>query len=395
MTNMYDQIATVTIDIENPVVSETSFGHILIVGPMPTGATGTAATPAAMGAYSSLSEVVAAGWSTTADPVGVAAAVAFAQNPAPPVIYIARPVTTTTGTGQDATSSTESPAKVVERAAGTDGWYVVCPAWEVSSSAGTYDGFATKITPAQLKDLADMVESMDKMMIYTETKPVAGVSTFTPTLTSATDYARTAWIYGPTTSSATVAVTDKNQFANVAWAVKWLRYQSGSETSAFKTLDGLTPSTLASTEMSALKAAHGSYYVTIGNKDLVLGGTVASGEWMDIIRFRDWLKNDMQVRVCKLFSANAKIPYTDAGIALIQNAMEESLRTGQENGGIMQDIYDEVGNVTRGFSTSVPSATEVDPVTKSQRRLTGCKFRALIGGAIHCTEITGSLTYEL
>ena len=114
-----------------------------------------------------------------------------------------------------------------------------------------------------------------------------------------------------------------------------------------------------------------------------------------MIRFRDWLKNDMQVRVVNLFIMNTKIPYTDEGIALIHNAMIASLKRGQVMGGIARDEFDDDGVRISGFATSVPLASSLTASEKASRILRGCKFRARLAGAIHFAEIKGSLTYEL
>lgn len=84
MSKNYDMIATVDIDLETPLVDNTSFSNLLIVGPLPKVTPKKA--PPKVGAYSSIDEVVEAGWETSgdgADPVGVAAQVAFGQSPTP------------------------------------------------------------------------------------------------------------------------------------------------------------------------------------------------------------------------------------------------------------------------------------------------------------------------
>ncbi|MCC8014385.1 MAG: hypothetical protein LIO87_04245 [Eubacterium sp.] len=132
-------------DIATTIVDSTSFDNILIVDPLPTAELETA--PAKCGVYSSLDEVTAAGWIATgddADPVGVAARVAFSQSPAPSEIYIA-PIQETDGTA-------ESVVSTVERATATSGWYVVCP-------AGVEDD--------EIVTLAEYIETLEKMMIYT------------------------------------------------------------------------------------------------------------------------------------------------------------------------------------------------------------------------------------
>ena len=70
-----------------------------------------------------------------------------------------------------------------------------------------------------------------------------------------------------------------------------------------------------------MEKANFSYVITVASKNITQGGKTGGGEWIDVIRFRDWLQNDMQVRVANLFITNPKIPYTDKGIGLIQNQM--------------------------------------------------------------------------
>jgi hypothetical protein len=147
--------------------------------------------------------------------------------------------------------------------------------------------------------------------------------------------------------------------------------------------------------MKALETESLSYFVTIGGKNISMIGKVLSGEWCDIIRFRDWLKNDMQVRVANLFLTLPKVPFTDEGISLVQNAMEASLKSGQEKGGICETEYDDEGNETLGYSVTVPTAASMSDSEKASRKLTGCTFNAKLAGAIHFVELKGTLAYSL
>lgn len=375
MNNSYDQIATVTIDIATAIVDTASFDKILIIGPLPKIAPLT--TPALCGVYRSIEEVTAAGWAITgadADPVGVAAKVAFAQNPAPSEIYIA-PIQTTTTEG---TTTPEYAVVTAQRASATPGWYCICP-------AGVAD--------TELSQLADYVETQEKMMVYTDLDffKIAGDST-----TVAATHNRTAAVYGKESSGQDANdVLEENKYINVAFAVKWLSYEAGSETAAFKQLSAVSPADLTSTEQDSLKTKHVNYLTTIGGKNITMNGQVLTGEWCDIIRFRDWQKNDMQVAVASLFITQSKIPFTDGGISLIQNAMEASLQRGQEAGGIAETSYDADGNESLGYQVYVPQAADVSDTSKAARELPNCKFTAKLTGAVHFVEINGSLAYSL
>ena len=370
MSKNYDMIATVNIDIASPLVDDNSFDNLLIVGPLPAEAPETA--PALMGAYSSLDEVIAAGWKVsgdTPDPVGVAAQVAFSQSPVPTSIYIAPIQVNEEGEAETAVSA-------ITRAIKTAGWYIVCPAG---------------VDPAEYEEIAAFIETQEKMCYYTEMNFFANGK---PSVGNV--YMRTHGIYGREFSAQAIKdVPAANQYMNVAFAAKVLNYEAGSETTAFKVLKGVYPAELSKQEMEDLKKACVTFFVTVGNKNITLGGKVLGGEWADIIRFRDWLKNDMQVRVVNAFIANAKIAYTDAGIGIMQNQMLASLKAGQDVGGIAEDEFDEDGNAIPGYSTSAPLSASIPESDKAARNLPNLKFKARLAGAIHFADIDGSLTYSI
>lgn len=75
--------------------------------------------------------------------------------------------------------------------------------------------------------------------------------------------------------------------------------------------------------------------------------------------------------------------------------MIASLKSGVYYGGIAPDEYDEDGNIIPGFVTHVPLSANLTASQKASRKLTDCTFTARLAGAIHFTEIKGSLTYAL
>src|SRR5699024_1382636 len=98
------------------------------------------------------------------------------------------------------------------------------------------------------------------------------------------------------------------------------------------------------TQMQALKEANISYYTEYGNKYITQGGKTVSGQWIDSVRVLWWLKSFMQECIYNLFVTQPKIPYTDNGIAQVQNQMVYALKRGQSMGGIAPTEYDEDGN---------------------------------------------------
>lgn len=261
----------------------------------------------------------------------------------------------------------EAPRLTLSRAEEEGGWYVA---------------LAAGIPESDLEEMAEWTESREKMFGYAyadpDNDPVSEV------------YYRSFGVcYGETADTAPA-----DRFIHVADAVVFLSYDSGSETWVNKTLSAVNVSKFSSTVISVMDEAGTSYYIKVGNTGLVQGGKVRAGEWIDVIRFRDWLKNDMQTRVLNVMVKNSKVPYTDKGIGLVRNQMIASLKEGTRRGGIAEDQYDSDDNLIPGYVTSVPLAADLTDEQKSSRKLINCKFSAILAGAIHVVKINGSLVYS-
>lgn len=170
--------------------------------------------------------------------------------------------------------------------------------------------------------------------------------------------------------------------------------EPGGETWANKVLSGLTADNLTETEYLAISGKNGNTFETFRNKSITQNGKVAGDEWIDVIRFRDWLQEEITVNVFNLLINSDKVPYTDAGIALVENQIRQALLLGQRRGGIAPTEYDKDNNENLGFTIEMPLAANIPANTKAQRLLEDVSFTARLAGAIHVVEITGSFTYE-
>lgn len=201
-----------------------------------------------------------------------------------------------------------------------------------------------------------------------------------------TRYYRTAVLYH--TNAAT-------EYPDAAWAGRVFTIQPGAETWALKSLASVTPSPLTSTQKQTVVNKGGNtfefYQAQIA---LTNPGKVAAGEWIDVIRFRDWLKDTIQVNMVQMMINRDKVPYTDAGIQLCVNNLRKSLQEGQNVGGIAPDELDANNNTVPGFVITYPRSVELAPSIKASRTLS-LGFTARLAGAIHVVEITGALAYEL
>lgn len=407
MGNNLDRLVNVVININAPLQDSTSFDRVLILGPEPAKVGHTAPK---VGVYRSLSEVTDTGYLATgegADIVGVAARLAFSQLSRPAEIYIATigtladpdtkpdpsPEKSDGGATKSATKTTESPLLALNRALAMPGWYAICP---------------VGVSAQDITEIIKWTEAQEKFCNYSEFTLPHGLSEeqineisanalaqVLPSSSQETIYYRSHGIFCKITETQEDgAVPLENQCINVAHTARCLGYHAGEETWAHKELVGITPSQLSSTTIAKLEAGNISYFLTTANKNITYGGKVLGGEWIDVVRFRDWLKNEMQLRVASLFIQKPKIPYTDQGIGLIHNVMIATLRDGVNCGGISEEEYDKNGVMIPSFITNVPRAAQLTPEQKASRKLTDCTFRARIAGAIHFADIVGHLVYN-
>ena len=187
---------------------------------------------------------------------------------------------------------------------------------------------------------------------------------------------------------------DAADYPEVAVMSRCFTAVPGSETWANKRLAGVNIDPLTETQFNVLVAKNVNTFERFRNLSLTQTGKVSAGEWIDVIRFRDWLAEEIKVNVLNVLVNNEKVPYTDAGIAIIEGAIRQSLRQGQVNGGIAPVEYDENGDKNLGYTVTVPLAANISANQKASRILEGVTFTARLSGAIHVVKIIGSLTYE-
>lgn len=199
------------------------------------------------------------------------------------------------------------------------------------------------------------------------------------------NYYRTHWWYHKD------ANTD---FPETAVMARCFAIEPGGETWANKKLAAVTADGLTEGQYQAITNKNGNTFERFRNVAITQNGKVAAGEWIDVIRFRDWLQEEITVNVFNALINRDKIPYTDEGIAVIEAQIRQALQLGVRRGGIAPDEYDENGNTNLGYTVEVPLAASISANQKASRVLNDVKFTARLAGAIHVVKITGSLTYD-
>lgn len=374
--NNLDEIVNVDIEISTPASSDESFSNMLFVVTAPDG-TETETIGTSVISISEPGDLSDYGFSSTHQAY-IMATVAFSQSPEPDIIYVAVRQQQTDNGGSPAEDSNGNPvyeamADCLNRAKEAGGWYGIALAKEF-------------LNAADLEATIRWTESNKKLFGFTFVDSTLPVTT--------TNFFRSFAVYGGGVPDKTTT-PDENYYIHVAMMAKCFGYDPGSETWALKALAAVNPCKLTSTMKTYCDTNNITYFTTYAKKNITssMGGKVLGNEWIDTIRFRDWLKNDMQERVFNLLVLNQKVPYTDDGITAVEGKMEESLKAGQDVGGIAPTEYDDDDNEIPGYTITVPNSLDLTDAQKASRKLEGCKFKAKLAGAIQAVEINGNLVY--
>lgn len=174
----------------------------------------------------------------------------------------------------------------------------------------------------------------------------------------------------------------RRTFAEAAWLGDMLPRDPGSATWAFKSLKSLGADAWTSTERTFIETtSHANSYTTEAGVDITRPGKTFGGEWIDVVIGLDWLEARLQERLFALLVNNGKIPYTNAGVALIVAEVRAQLREAQDR-----------GVLAGGWSVTFQDVADADPADKAARILRGVEFSATLAGAIHSMDIVGTVT---
>lgn len=232
---------------------------------------------------------------------------------------------------------------------------------------------------ADILEIAAYVEAAKKLYITSSSDSdilTATGSDTTSTAKALSDaaYERTALLYSASADT---------QYPECAWLGGELSKDPGQATWKFKTLTGVTVDNLTPTQSTNVLAKNANTYEAVGGVNITSNGTVASGEFIDVIRDIDWLTARIQERVYQSLVNLPKIPFTDTGIAIIESAVRAQLLQAVSAGVLSNDPAPTV---------QVPRARDVAPNDKANRLLPDVKFFGTLAGAIHSVQIRGVIS---
>jgi len=203
----------------------------------------------------------------------------------------------------------------------------------------------------------------------------AGSTTDIAAVTSAASYDRTSVIFHEKAQGDLAP-----SWLETGWAGRLFPLSPGAATWKFKTIAGVSASSLTAGQVTAIENKNANVYISVGGVSMTEQGTVASGEYIDIIRGIDWLEARIQEAVFSELVNADKIPYTDAGVQVIQSALDGVLDLAIRRG------------VLASYESSAPLVANIPDADKIARTLPDIKFTGTLAGAIHKVQIRGTVS---
>lgn len=350
MANL-DRLVNVVIALRTTGVAKMSFSDLLLVG--------THTNSERVVIITAADDLLTGFGLTDTSPLYLAAQVAFSQTPHVRQVFIGRAV------------SGETPAQTMSA---------------IKTANNNWYGFAdTAHDATNIPLFAAWAEANEKlfgsMLLESQTSGTGAGNVANVLMTG--NYFRTPWWLGTAASYPEVAMMSKKFTIN-----------PGGETWANTQLSAVPSPAITETLFNTVKGYNGNTYEPFRNFSISQIGKVAGGEWIDVIRFRDWLCEEVRVNVVQKM-IDARIPYIDEGILIIEQGMREALDLGVTRGGIAPPQAAEDGrSMIPSYSIIKPLRSSIPPNTVANRVLQDMKFKARLAGAIHAVEISGELTYD-
>lgn len=344
-----DDIVSVDIHLNTTGIGRANFGTIMVFSRSADYVSGRAPAANSVSTYNRLSDV--SGVVATGTPTHKVLSAIFSQSPRPRQVKVFM-----TGLAAGTSWSADHLAAAIQA---DNDWYAAV----IAGEGPDFLPFARAIEAERRLFVTDQVE---------------------PKTMKAQNLYRTAVIVGQESGGVIAG----------AWAAKCLGYAAGSETWALKQLAGVPAVAMAPRNEQEILGDNGTIFGRMGaNLNLTRGGKVAGGEWVDVIRFRDWLQDVMQSNLVATLINRPKLPYTDEGLAVIESSMIKSLEEGVKAGGVVDWRDNGEGQLVRGYTVTVPQAKDV-PFNIKASRVARVSFSAYLTGAIHAIEVTGSFAYD-
>ena len=138
---------------------------------------------------------------------------------------------------------------------------------------------------------------------------------------------------------------------------------------------GVSGLELSQEEIEEVHAKGGVTFVVSAGDVVVSEGKSVGGSYVDNVDGNDYIKQQLEYHTQKVFNNNLKVPYTNAGIAMLENAGTNVMKDAQNKG------------IVDTFEVKYDLREDVPEADRTARKYFGGKITYTMAGAIHYIEI--------
>ena len=207
-------------------------------------------------------------------------------------------------------------------------------------------------------------------------------------------------IYGVTTKNIALSGEIKNLYENVLLSVHddehayhaegLIAYGApqviGSYVFSHKQVNGVRAAKLSNAEINTIIANNATTCISEMGWLINASGKAVGGEYLDVIQADYFLRARLREDIFQLLATVKKVPYTDAGIAMVVARMDTRFKSAYRQGIIAED-----DNGDPDYQITFPRRKDIPKNTIAQRILPEVNFRIIIAGGVEKVQINGVL----
>jgi len=196
--------------------------------------------------------------------------------------------------------------------------------------------------------------------------------------------------------------SDSNPYAVVSYLARILTTNwAGNNTTItemYKQEPGVVGENLSQTQANALKAINCNVFVDYNNGTIIIQyGTSVSGQYTDTIIGADWFAITIQTNVFNaLYTTPTKIPQTDAGMNILNAAIQAACVAAVNNGLLAPGTWQTTGFgaitngtfLSKGYYIYQPPVASQSPADRARRVSVPFQIAAKLAGAVHEADIS-------
>lgn len=161
----------------------------------------------------------------------------------------------------------------------------------------------------------------------------------------------------------------------------------GSYTYKNQVLKGVYPDeAISKSELEKYHNNNVNAFVKKAGYNVTSEGVCLNGEYIDIMDARDWLITQIQYQEQQALIVNDKVPYTNAGIGLLESVCVNVLQTAFANGIIAED-----DNGDGAYTVVFKPRSETKASDREKRKYVEGSFSFELAGAVHTLVINGTI----